>query len=898
MFARLLSELRYRWRALVARDRMEDELEDELAFHLEQEQKKLEARGMPPDAARRAARLAFGGYEAIREATRDARGVRLVEQTWTDVVHALRTLRTRPAFALGVVGTLALGLGANAAMFGIVDRLMFRTPAGLRDADRVHRVHQHWRQNGEMQSSRSMAFPRYRDVARDARSFDLVGAFQVRRVALGQGDDTREGRVAVVSAGYLDFFDAPPALGRWFTAGEDEPPLGAPVAVLSDAYWRVRYGARPDVLGETIQVDRLQATIIGVAPPGFAGINDDGAPLVFVPMSAFAHALRGSGYDTSYNWSWLQILVRRAPGVSVAEANAELTRVLQASWQAEAERHSRSEPVDLAAIGGTLGPVLLGRGPDASRDARVAFWISGVALIVLLIACANVANLFLSRAVSRQREVAMRLALGVGRGRLTRQLLMESLVLGVAGGAGGLLLAWLGGGALRALLLPDADAAAVLTDARTLVYALALAIAAGTLTAVVPAMMAARIDVAGALKSGGRGATRRRSRLQAALVVVQAALSVVLLVGAALFVGSLQRAEAHRLGYDVERLLVAGVNLRGERLDDDAQRQLVTRMLEAAVRVPGVTHATMAASVPFWSTEARGFHVDGVDDVERLGRFAMQAGTGDYFAATGTRILRGRPFTDADREGAPLVIVVSEGMARALWPGQDAIGKCVRLSTPDAPCRTVIGIAEEAALMWFDAPRRYAYYLPVAQYPDGLSTEMLLRVASDTGAAVAAVRAGLQAALPGAAYATVMPLQDLVAPELLGWRLGATMFVAFGVLALAVAALGLHSVVSYEVAQRGQEFGVRMALGATRGRILWLVVGRGARLAALGVAIGVGLAVAGSGEIEALLFHQSPRDPAVIAGVALALLGIATLASAVPAMGATRVEPGMALRAD
>ena len=503
MLDRLISEIRYRWRALVRHDRMEDELEDELAFHLEQEARKLEARGLAPDEARRTARLAFGGYEGVKEEVRDARGVHLAEQGWVDLRHALRALGARPTFAIGVAATLALGIGANAAMFGIVDRLMFRPPAGLVDADRVHRVHLHWLQDGEVQSRRSMAYPRFRDLARGATTLERVGAFQVRTVALGQGDDTREGRVAIVSHEYLELFDAPPVLGRWFTAVEDEPPLGAAVAVLSDAYWRARYGGRPDVLGETLQIDRLEATIIGVAPPGFSGITDEGGPpLACVPMSAFARALRGEGYDQSYSWTWLQLVVRRAPDASAAEATTELTRLFRASVEAEARVHERR--IDVAAMQPSveLGPVHLGRGPDASLDSRAALWLSGVALVVLLIACANVANLFLSRAVSRQREMAMRLALGVGRARLARQLLMESVALGLLGGAGGLALAWIAAGTLRALLLPDANAA-VIDDPRTLGYAVLLSIGAGALTAVIPGSLA-------------RGSTWRRRSSRAA----------------------------------------------------------------------------------------------------------------------------------------------------------------------------------------------------------------------------------------------------------------------------------------------------------------------------------------------------------------------------------------------
>ena len=271
------------------------------------------------------------------------------------------------------------------------------------------------------------------------------------------------------------------------------------------------------------------------------------------------------------------------------------------------------------------------------------------------------------------------------------------------------------------------------------------------------------------------------------------------------------------------------MNLRGERIDAAAMRRLVDRMVEDAGGVPGVAHASMAISVPFWSDEARGLTVAGIEDVRRLGQFTFQAGTADYFAATGTRILRGRPFTAADVDGAALVMVVSDGMARALWPGRDALGQCVRIGGAADPCRTVVGVAEDTAMVTLDSGRAFAYYVPLAQYPDAATPQLLIRGSGGADPTIAALRSRLQALLPGAAYVSVVPLADVIAPWFRAWQFGATMFVAFGVLALVVAALGLHSLIAYEVAQREQEFGVRMALGATRAQILRLVVGRGAR---------------------------------------------------------------------
>ncbi len=898
MLDRLWSELRTRWRGLAHADRAEDDLDDEIAFHLERAQRALEARGVPADEARRQAHVAFGGLERTKADARDARGVRPLLDLGTDVRDAVRGLRGHRAFTLGVAGTLALGIGANAAMFGIVDRLMFRDPSGLRSPDRVHRVYVEWTENGERRRERNLAFPRFQDLARDAQTVDAVGAFQIRNSAVGQGDATHQALIGVVSASYVDFFDAPPVLGRWFDTADDRSPVGAPVAVLGHAYWLTRYGGRADVLGQSLQVDRMAATIIGVAPPGFAGISDRGGPAVFVPMSAFAYALRGPGYDGSYNWTWLELAVRLRPGVTTEEATTDLGAALIRSWRTESDVHKRATNVAQATPAIVLAPVPLGRGPDARLDARVSLWIGGVALLVLLIACANVANLLLSRTVSRQRELAMRLALGIGRARLMRQLVLEGLGLGLLGALGGVVLARVAGGPLRSVVLPEAEQVAVMTDPRTLVYAFALAVVAGVLTAIVPAWTVGRLDLAAALKSGGRGATHRRSRLQGGLVVVQAALSVVLLVGAALFVRSLQRAETHRLGYDAEALVFAEVNLRGTRLDDAGSAALADRLLATARQSPGVAAAATVASVPFWSNEARQVTVAGHADVSDLGRFTLQAGSADFFATTGTRVLRGRPFDGRDRAGTVPVIVVSDAMARVLWPGQDALVQCVRIGGAETPCRTVIGVAEDASMDAFNAPRRYTYYLPVDQFPDGRSLQLYARVAGAPETAAPDLRARLQPLLPGAAYVTVRPLATTIAPQFQGWRFGATMFVAFGALALLVAVLGLHSLIAYEAARREQEFGVRLALGATRERLLAMVVGRGATLALAGIAVGLSLALAASRWFEGLLFEQSARDPIVLGAVALTLAGLATVASAIPALKASRLDPTITLRAD
>jgi predicted permease len=894
----MLSDLRYRLRALFRRDDLERELNDEVRFHLEREIEKYMRMGMSRGEARRHAQLAFGGVERAKEASRDARGVVLIETMLQDLRYALRGLRMKPGFTAAVVITLGLGIGANAAMFGILDRLLLRAPAYLQDPKLVHRVFLPYMANGEERMERNFSFARYLDVTADLKAFSKIAAFQNRpRTAVGAGEQTIEATVATVNATFFEFFNARPALGRFFSRAEDQIPAGTPVVVLSYPFWQLQYGGRSDVLGTQIKVDKSTYTVIGVAPEGFAGVSEGAEPVAYVLITAYAMALRGPRYPTLYTWSWLEILAKRRPEFSIAAATAELTAAHQRSWLKTVALFPKQWPgIESGRPRAVLAPVLYNRGPTGGRDAKVVVWVSGVAVIVLLIACANVANLLLSRAVKRRREIALRLALGVSRGRLMRQLVTESLVLATLGGVAGLAVAQWGGAILRAVFLPRGTTAGVITDPRTIAFAVALILGTAILTGIAPSLSTIRQDLAGALKTGGREGTFRGSRMQTLLLLIQAALSVVLLVGAGLFVRSFSNIRSMRLGYDVGPVLVVRENPRDVKFTPGEADALEQRVLDEARRVPGVVSATRVASVPFWSNEGRGLTVDGVDSIRNLGRFILQAGSPEYFSTMGTRILRGRAFTAADGATAPRVIVVSESMARVVWPGQDALTKCVRIDT--LPCAAVIGIAEDMHVRTLMAEREYTYYLPYPQWDGGASGALVVRVRGDAADHSETVRRQLQRLMPGAAYVTTTPLRSLVDPNLRSWRFSATMFSAFGLLALALAAIGLYSVIAYNVAQRTQELGVRIALGAKTGNVLGLIIGRGVGLTLAGVIIGGSLAYWASKWAEPMLYKQSPRDPMVLGGVAFVLLAVAVLASAIPAVRATRVDPNVALRAE
>lgn len=895
-----MSDLRFRARALFQRDAMERELDDELRFHVEREAEKYVASGMPPNEAWRRARIAFGGMEQTKEESRHVRGIGWVERTMSDVRYAVRSLASRPLFSLAIIATLALGVGANAAMFGIVDRLLFRAPAYMRNADRVHRLYLLRDEDGLPQTDSHFAYARYLDVRRDTHAFDAVVATSFRDVAVGVGVDAREMPIAAVSASYWSLFDAAPVLGRVFSSIEDSLPLATPVAVLGYAYWQNHYGAARDVLGRELLIGTTHYTIIGVAPPGFAGIESK-TPVAFIPISTYA-ANAGfvrdvSTLSTRYNWSWLQLFGRRKAGVDVAAADADLTNAFTRSYIAQ-RSYSPSLPApELVRPRAQVGSLHVERGPRAGPVAAVATWVGGVTLVVLLIACANVANLLLARAMQRRREIALRLALGVTRSRLLTQLLTESFLLALVSGVAGVLAAQWGGAALQALFLRDIDVSHTTWDARTLLFASVAVLATGILTGLVPALQAGRDDVVTVLKAGVREGVYRRSKTRAALLLLQSALSVVLLAGAGLFVRSLGNVRALRLGYDVDSVLYVSTNLRGTKLTHEEEVSLARRVRDEAAALPGVASATRAVTIPFWSTETEGLYTAGIDSVNKRGHFTLQGGDARYLETMGTRLLSGRSIEEHDVAGSAPVMLVSAGMARRLWPNESAIGKCMQVGADTAPCSEIVGVVEDIHQTSFTDPDQFQYYLPVEQYR-ATTSDLFVRARGETGALSTLLRRRLQSVLPGSAYISVTPLRDIVDPNRASWQLGATMFSIFGLLSLILSAVGLYSVNAYDVTQRSHEIGVRIALGARATHVVRLVVGEGVRFAVLGLVIGGALALVAGKWVAPLLFNVSPRDPVVFGGVTGTLLAVALVACAIPAYRAARVDPNRTLRAE
>jgi putative ABC transport system permease protein len=827
-----------------------------------------------------------------------------LETIWQDVRYAVRGLRQKPGFTIAVVLTLGLGIGANAAMFGVTDRLLFRPPALMKEPDHVHRVYLVRTFDGKENYGAWFQYTRYTDLTQWTTAFDVTAAMTYNDQAVGVGDDAREMFVGAVSSSFWRLFDATPVAGRFFTDAEDKPPVGNPVVVLSETFWQTRFGGRSDAIGQRIKIAKVDYEIVGVAPAALSGTATK-PPVAWIPITSYAgteftwNPKDLSNWYTKYNISWMQMLARRKPGVTQQQADADLTSAFKRSYQKQRDMSPQTTPAELTKPRAVAGSIHLSRGPQASETSKIARWVSGVAFIVMLIAAANVANLLLGRALRRRREVAVRLALGVSRARLTSQLVTESLVLAAMGGVLGLVLAQLGGAVLRTQFLPGSENLAVAADPRTLLFAAAAILAVGLFTSLAPVLQSRRGDLTTSLKAGSREGTYHRSRTRTTLLVLQGALSVILLVGAGLFVRSLDQVNSLRLGYDVDRLLWVGVEQRDEKLSEAENLALRNRLEQVASTIPGVTSASRAVTVPFYMTWDENIFVQG-HDTAKLNRhqWPIQGAAPKYLATMGTRLISGRFIDATDTENSPKVMVVSESMAKLLWPAENAVGRCVRIGADTNPCTEVVGIAEDIRTSEdFSKDEKLYYYRPIAQTQKS-GGGLFVRTSGDADRAIESVRRALQKEMPGSAYVTVQPFANFFGQTIKSWRLGATMFSVFGGLALVLAAIGMYSVIAYNVAQRTHELGVRVAFGAQVRDVVRLVLGEGLRLAVVGLVIGGAAAVYAGKWVKPLLFNVQPTDPLVFGVVITVLLVAATMASLIPALRAARVDPNVALRSD
>jgi predicted permease len=891
-----------RLRSLFRRGRVEQELDEELRDHIERQAAQHVAAGMTPADARTAALRSFGGIEWRKEEIRESRGVGLIEHLLQDLKYAVRGLRRSPSFTATVIITLALGIGANTTMFGVLDTLLLKPPAHVRDPGRVQRlfVLSDFGQ-GRVFTVSGMSVPSYEDL-RDLPAFQSVAASFLAKASVGHGADARPVYVSAVTASYLSLFGAPPALGRFFDSTEDRPGA-APVAVVSHRYWRRQLHGDTAALGRTLAIGRSNYVLVGVALDGFTG-GDLTAPDVWVPLRTAASDLNIAPALTRRSWSGITMVARLAPGVTPAAASAQATLAYTPGRQEKAKILLR--PIQEAR---TLRSAQATSGPGRSAEAEVAFWLGGLALAVVLVACANAANLLLVRGLARRRELAVRLALGAGRARVIRQMLVESVMLAAAGGLAALLVARWGGAAARAFLLPDLPDSVNLLEPRLLVFTAVVATLAGLVAGSAPAWQLSGADAAAHLRSGGRDVTTTRGRLRSTLLAVQVALTLTLLVGAGLFVRSLRNAVTLDYGLDLQHVLIASVEMGGGMGhgvapggQEDPQSALYLRLLGHIRTNPAVARVAASAGTPYAGLgyALAGLKVSGRSSVpaEFADNAAFNTVTADYFATAGTPIVRGRGFTETDEVlGAPPVTVVSGAFARLAWPDRDPIGQCIFVGKNDSICAQVIGVAGDTRNDGPREARTIVFYLPQGQHLFSAPLDgLLIRTPGPASEAQAQVQRALQTAEPDLPYVDVQSLADRIAPAWHSWRLGAAMFTAFGLLALIVAALGLYAVTAYGVTQRTQEIGVRMALGAQRIDVVWLAVSQVLRAVAIGAAAGVLGALLLSRVVRALLFGVQPADPLTLVVSIGLLLVVAAAAAFVPALRAARTDPMEALR--
>ncbi|HUQ84362.1 MAG TPA: ADOP family duplicated permease [Gemmatimonadaceae bacterium] len=893
--------------ALRRPDLTEAEVDEELRFHIASRIDQLVSRGLTREQAAAEARRRFGlswdnAMARVHEAGR-AREERLamterLDAWWQDIRYATRTLSRQRGFALVVIATFALGIGANATMFGVIDRLLLRPPPGVGDAESLGIVSVVI-PNSSLGRNSNLHYPLVAALLADSSVFTgAAAATDADRFTLGRGANAEEIFASFVSDSYFPLLRARPALGRLLDHDDIHDVSPAPV-VLSYGFWQRRFGGQRSAIGKTLQIGPRYFTVVGVAERGFTGFDPRRVD-AWMPV-AVAGALRGRtpNWDTTWGSYWINVLARAKPGLSPALVDAHVTSAYvngRAAWLASAGRSRATEPPRLS-----LMSVMPSRQLQNNAEARIARLLGLVAGVVLLIGCANIANLLLARGTERRREIAVRLTLGVTRRRLIRLLLAETTLLAAIGGAVALVVAVVGMKLLRGTLLTNFEWIGGAVDPRLLGVTLALVAITAAVAGLAPALSATRPNVTESLKSGGREGGVRRSRTSTTLIVVQAALSVMLLVGAGLFVTSLRRIASLRLGYDVDRALSVSTDLATLGYEPKERYALFTGMRQRIAALPGVTSVAMSATHPLhgwafgmWVT------IPGRDSLPQAknGGPYYNLVSGDYFSTLGLRILEGRAITDADVASNARVVVFSEPMARAYWPGESAVGRCVWMDG-DSTCTTVIGVADNARERLKNDEERFLSYVPATPTRETPSTVLLVRTRTDKPERLTAdIRRAIQSVSPNLPFVDVQSLPSMLSQQVRPWQLGATLFSLFGGLAAVIAALGLYSAISYRVSQRRHEFGVRLALGAQVRDIIGLVVGHGVRATIVGVLVGCAAAFVAGRYVVDLLFDTSPRDPVVFAVVAVLAVTVAAAATLIPAWRSSRVDPASALRAD
>jgi predicted permease len=805
-----------------------------------------------------------------------------METFWQDLRFGMRQLLSKPGFTAIAVLSLALGIGANTAIFSLVDAVLLR-PLPFHEPDRLVMV---WEDATRVGFPRNTPAPaNYADWKAQNQVFEEMAALNWGNYALTDEGEPEKVESQGVTANFFGLLGVQPILGRTFTKEEDQPGANR-VVLVSYGLWQRHFGGDPALIGKEILLDGRKHSVLGVMPPGFQFLGKDTGlwlPIAFTPQEL---ANRGGHY--------LTVVARMKPGVSLAQARADIATVTK--------RINQEHPMH----GFELGSVVISLREQLAGDVRPALLVLLVAVgFVLLIACANIANLLLARGAARYREIAVRTALGAGRGRIVRQLLTESVLLAVAGGVTGLFFAWLSFSFLKQII-PDSMAlnAGVRIDIRLFSFTLILSLLTGVIFGLVPALQAAKVDLNEALKqSGGRtGTGTGHRRLRSALVVVEIALALVLLVGAGLLIQTFLKLRALDIGVNPENVLTLRTSLPRSKYGELPKRTaFYQQVLERVRALPGVVGAGYTTAVPLtWKGGTNGFTIEGRTQGPGQDANSRQASVG-YLETMGIKLRQGRFFNEHDDTQAQPVAIINETMARQYWPGENAVGNRFKLGGTDStrPWVTVVGIIGDVKEMGLEAPAKAEFFFPYQQMPEmlwNMPRDLTVRTTGDPLSLVPAVRQAIWAVDPAQPVSNIRTMNEVVGEEVAQRRMGMTLLAAFAALALLLSSLGIYGVLSYAVTQRTQEIGIRMALGAGRQDVLRLVMADGLRLATAGVAIGLGVSFALTRLMTGLLFGVSASDPITLAGVTLLLTAVALLACYIPARRAAKVDPLIALR--
>jgi putative ABC transport system permease protein len=872
-----------RFRYLLHRRHFESQLDEELRIHRDMAEESLRRGGAPPVEARHAASRVLGNVPLALEDSRAQWNFMWLETLFQDLRFGLRTLRKSPGFTAVALLTLALGIGANTAIFSVVYGVLLR-PLPYKDASRLVVLNETTPRVGPV----SVSYPNFLDWRAQSRGFSEMAA--VGQVAFNLGGIAQPESIhgETVSPNFLAMMGVRPLLGRDFNASEEKAGT-APVVLLSYQLWQSHFGGDRGAIGRAIRLDGNAVTIVGVLPPEFRSLDKTD---VLEPIGVWA--TNNSDAAARAERGDMVVVGRLAAGASFTQARAEMEGIAARLAQAYPEANDE--------FGVALRPI---RDVFVSEIRPALLVLFGAVMFVLLIACANVANLFLMRGAGRGKEMALRLAIGASRGRIIRQMLVESFVLAFFGGLLGLALAVGGMGGIAQLIPIDALAgASVKLNGVVLLFAAGIVILSALIFGLMPAIHSSKTDVHTELKAGGRttGTRTGQNRWRGALVIAEVSLALTLLVGAGLMMKSFYRLLSVDPGFRPDRILTMTLSLRTAQYDKaEAILNFWQQVLDRVCALPGVEAAALGSGVPLTNEHGRtDIFVEGMA-LPKPGGFPhpdLHVVSPQYVSTLGMRLLRGRAFTDADGENAPPVAMVNAMVAQRLFPGEDPVGKRFMFGWPSADKQkwfTIVGVAGDTKLYGLANPARLEVYIPLRQRVRG-EMQLLVKSGIEPAALTSAIRTAIASVDKDQPIFAIATMQQLVSDSVATRRITLILLGLFSVLALALAAIGIYGVISYSVAQRTHEIGIRMALGAQRRDVLRMILAQGMKIAGAGVVIGIVAALGLTRLMVNLLFSVSAADPLTFAAVAMVIVLIAALSCYIPARRTLRVDPMIALR--